>query len=98
MSRNSVRLSAILATLDPLRHTPAGIPVIEFRLTHASQQLEAGHQRQVEFEMACKAAGELAGRVAGMHAGDPMTVEGFLNRRHHKSQQVILHVTNIELN
>lgn len=98
MSRNAVRLSATLAALDPLRHTPAGIPVIEFRLMHASRQTEAGHPRQVEFEMACKVSGQLAATVAGLGAGSRLTVEGFLNRRHHRSQQVILHVTHIELN
>lgn len=97
MSRNTVRLTGILAAVEPLRHTPAGLPVVDFTLAHASQQTEAGQQRQVEFEMAAKATGELAARIAGLRQGSGMTVEGFLNRKHRMSRQVILHVTNMEL-
>ena len=98
MSRNTVRLSAILAAVEPLRHTPAGLPVVEFTLQHQSQQTEAEQRRQVECEMAAKAAGELAVRIAGIRQGSTVEVEGFLNRMHRLSRQVVLHVTNIELN
>jgi len=83
--------------VEPLRHTPAGLPVVDFTLTHASEQTEAGQKRQVEFEMAAKATGELAARIAGLRQGCGMAVEGFLNRKHRMSRQVILHVTNMEL-
>jgi len=97
VSRNAVRLSGVLAAVEPLRHTPAGLPVVDFTLTHASEQTEAGQKRQVEFEMAAKATGELAARIAGLRQGCAMAVEGFLNRKHRMSRQVILHVTNMEL-
>ena len=97
MNRNTVRLSATLATVDPLRHTPAGLPVVEFILAHASQQSEAGQERQIEFEMAAKATGELAIRIAQVSQGSRVEVQGFLNRKHRMSRQVVLHVTNIEL-
>lgn len=97
MSRNTVRLVAVLATVEPLRHTPAGLPVVEFTLSHASEQTEAGQKRQVEFEMAAKATGELAARIAGTRQGIGMDVQGFLNRKHRMSRQIVLHVTNMEL-
>jgi len=97
VSRNAVRLHAALATVEPLRHTPAGLPVVDFNLRHQSQQTEAGQQRQVEFEMTAKATGELAVRIAGIRQGSTVEVQGFLNRKHRMSRQVVLHVTNIEL-
>ncbi len=96
MSGNSVRLQGVLNARDNLRHTPAGLPVIDFTVAHASQQSEAGQQRQVSFEMAAKAAGELAKRIAALPAGSTLGLEGFLNRRHRMSNQIILHVTHIE--
>ncbi len=97
MSRNTVRLSATLATVETLRHTPAGLPVVEFTLAHASQQTEAGQERQIEFEMPAKATGELANRIAQMSQGSRVEVQGFLNRKHRMSRQVVLHVTNMEM-
>jgi primosomal replication protein N len=97
VSRNTVRLNGVLAAVEPLRHTPAGLPVVDFTLAHASEQTEAGQKRQVEFDMAAKATGELAARIAGMRQGSGMAVEGFLNRKHRMSRQVVLHVTNMEL-
>lgn len=97
MSRNTVRLSGVLAAVEPLRHTPAGLPVVEFILSHASEQTEAGQKRQTGFEMAAKATGELAALIAGMQQGSGIEVQGFLNRKHRMSRQIVLHVTNMEL-
>jgi len=97
VSGNTVSLSATLATIDSLRHTPAGLPVVDFILTHASSQTEAGNQRQVEFDIPAKATGDLANRVAKMRQGSQVKVQGFLNRKHRMSRQVVLHVTNMEL-
>jgi primosomal replication protein N len=93
---NTVRLQVILTAMQTLRHTPAGLPVIDFTVSHASRQTEAGHERQVSFEMAAKAAGELAQRIAKLPVGSALRLEGFLNRRHRLSRQTVLHVTQIE--
>ena len=97
MSRNTVGLTATLAAVEHLRHTPAGLPVVEFILRHASGQTEAGHQRTVEFEIAAKAAGDLATLIAELQPGRQVAVQGFLNRKHRLSRQMVLHVTNIEV-
>jgi primosomal replication protein N len=83
--------------MEPLRHTPAGLPVVDFILAHASQQTEAGNPRQVEFEITAKATGEIAGRVAQMRQGCRVEAQGFLNRKHRMSRQMVLHVTNMEM-
>lgn len=97
MNRNTVSLSATLAVIEPLRHTPAGLPVVDFTLAHVSAQTEAGSQRQVEFDMPAKATGDLATRIAKTRTGSQVAVQGFLNRKHRMSRQVVLHVTNMEL-
>ena len=97
MSGNTVSLTATLAAMEPLRHTPAGLPVVDFTLAHASQQTEADSPRQVEFEMPAKATGEIATRVAKMRQGCMVEAQGFLNRKHRMSRQMVLHVTNIEM-
>jgi len=98
VSENTVSLNGTLAAIDPLRHTPAGLPVVDFILAHASSQTEAGNQRQVEFDMPGKATGDLATRIAQLRQGCQVTVQGFLNRKHRMSRQLVLHVTNMELN
>ena len=81
---------------DALRHTPVGIPVVEFRIAHASQQLEAGQPRRVECEMPCVLVGPLANLLGDTKPGDGVDVEGFLAARSLKRPQPVLHVTNIE--
>lgn len=97
MEQNAVRLTAVVAAIEALRHTPAGLPVIEFTLKHESLQNEAGGERKVEVEMTAKATGDLAGKLAGMPPGRRVDVQGFLHRKHRMSRQMVLHVTNIEL-
>lgn len=97
MGGNTVSLSATLTAIDPLRHTPAGLPVVDFTLAHASSQTEAGNQRRIEFDMPAKATGDLATRIAQMRQGCQVTAQGFLNRRHRMSRQLVLHVTNMEI-
>ena len=41
--------------LSALRYTPAGIPVIEFKLDHESEQDEAGTKRQVKAQISAVA-------------------------------------------
>jgi primosomal replication protein N len=82
--------------LSALRYTPAGIPVIEFRLEHGSEQEEAGRQREVRAEIpavAFEAQAQLLSKTA-MQAG--VKVQGFLSAKSKRSKKLVLHVTNIE--
>jgi primosomal replication protein N len=90
---NAVALSGELKDIEPLRHTPAGIPLLNFRLAHKSQQVEAGYKRQVDCELNGIAIGEVALVMSRMRAGSTVDVEGFLNRKNRMSAQIILHVT-----
>ena len=89
-------MSGSLLERGPLRHTPAGVPAIEFRLGHESEQIEAGAPRRVDCEMACVALGQPANLLAAAKPGDGLRVTGFLAAKSLKSRQPILHVNAIE--
>ena len=96
MEANAVSLTGQLAGLEPLRHTPAGLPLLSFRLAHRSLQVEAGFKRQVECEVVCVALGDAATRLSRMKAGADVKVTGFLNRKNRMSAQLVLHATSTE--
>ena len=94
---NQVALSGELAQVEPLRHTPAGIPLLHFKLVHRSRQIEAGLKRQVECEMSGVAMAEVAVTMSRLKAGQAVRVSGFLNRKNRMSAQLILHAAAAEI-
>ena len=96
MARNRVELSGRLLELGQLRHTPAGVAALEFKLAHESEQEEAGVTRRVEAEVAAIAFEAQARLVAGRPLGSPVKVEGFLSAKSKRAKRLMLHVTNIE--
>jgi primosomal replication protein N len=94
---NAVTLSGTLAHVDALRHTPAGLALLQFKLAHKSMQLEAGIKRQVECEVNCVILGEAATALSRSRAGSPVKVTGFLNRRNRMSVQLVLHASSADL-
>ena len=94
---NAVALNGELAEIETLRHTPAGIPLLHFKLQHRSEQYEAGFKRRVECEMGAVAMGDVAVRLAGLKTGQTIRVSGFLNRKSRLSKQVILHAIQAEI-
>ena len=89
-------LSGKLIELDALRYTPAGIPVVNFRLSHASEKSEAGAMRAVECEISGLAFEREARLMAAARPGMQVRIAGFLDRKSRDSKQLILHTTNIE--
>lgn len=79
-----------------LRFTPAGIPVLEFSLRHASEQAEAGGFRRVELDMPAIAFGALAQRLAHDAPAQEIVARGFLAPRSLRSTQLVLHAREIE--
>jgi len=92
---NRIELSGQLAERGPLRHTPAGVPVIEFRIAHAGEQMEAGGARRVECELACVALGDTARLLKDAMPGTALTASGFLAARSVKARTPVLHATAI---
>jgi primosomal replication protein N len=93
---NEVTLTGELTAIEPLRYTPAGVPLLNFRLLHRSQQVEATIKRQVECEMYGVAMAEVALAMSGLKSGQVIKVSGFLNRKNRMSAQLVLHATGAE--
>ncbi len=73
------------------------MPVVELRLRHASEQVEAGRPRQLGFEVDAAAFGEVAKALARQPAGALIRIAGFLDRKGPRSSQLALHVTDYAL-
>ncbi len=82
--------------LGALRYTPAGLPAVEFRISHESSITEAGTERVVRAEMPAIAFDTVARQVASAGLGSALTANGFLAAKSQRSAKVVLHVTKIE--
>jgi len=82
--------------LGALRYTPAGMPALEFKLAHESEQEEAGGKRKVQAELGAVAFDSQARLMAGAKLGVQAKFQGFLAAKSKRSQRLVLHVTNIE--
>ena len=98
MNRNTVVLSGTLLAREDLRHTPAGMPALNFRIGHASEQVEAGRARSVKLEMDAVALGEVAEKLSRTPMQGEYSFEGFLALRSKLSRLPVLHVNSFELN
>jgi primosomal replication protein N len=93
---NQVAIAGVITELSSLRYTPAGIPVVEFRLRHESERMEAGAQRKVQAEIEAIAFEAQARLLSGSALGRALKAEGFLSARSRQSKKPVLHVTHIE--
>ena len=88
-------IGGVVVGLQPLRYTPAGIPLLSFVLQHASEQSEAGLKRKVECEVQAVALGDLA--KSNIQIGDNIKAKGFLAKRSTKSTQLVLHIEQLQI-
>lgn len=96
MSCNRVEIEGSLTRLEALRHTPAGVPIIQFHIEHQSEQIEAGGRRLVSCQLPAIALGKVAEQLIRAGEGTQVRVTGFLAMKSLKSIQLVLHVTSIE--
>lgn len=109
---NELVISGRLSERDALRHTPAGVALVNFRIVHESEQVEAGTERKVYVEVACVAAENEARLVAAAPLRAAVRLTGFLAGKGYSGgssggqvesgagsrtgRQLVLHVTRIE--
>jgi primosomal replication protein N len=93
---NRIEISGVVTELQSLRYTPAGVPVVEFRLAHESERSEAGAVRKVHAEIDAVAFEAQARLLAAGPMGRLLKAEGFLCAKNRRSRKPVLHVTNIE--
>ena len=89
---NQLQFVATILERDVLRYTPAGIPIVSATLSHSSQQVEAGVERLVEFEMAALAAGEISRRFARAELGAVHQFTGFVAKKNRSSKALVFHI------
>ena len=89
-------ISGVVLSIEPIRYTPAGIPLLSFVLQHASEQIEAGLKRKVECEINAVAIGDIA--TQHIQQGSLIKVKGFLAKRSAKSNHLVLHVEQLQIN
>ena len=94
---NQFQCIATIAEREILRYTPAGIPIVSAKLLHSSQQIEAGVERTVEFEISAVAAGEISGRFNQAELGKTFRFTGFLTRKSRNSKSLVFHITDFEI-
>ena len=85
----------MVISLEPIRYTPAGIPLLSFVLQHASEQIEAGLKRKVECEVNAVALGNIAKQ--NIQLGSSVKAKGFLAKRSAKSTQLVLHIEQLHI-
>jgi primosomal replication protein N len=93
---NRLVISGALIQVDPVRYSPAGVPIAEAVILHRSSQTVAAQARQVECELTVQASGSLASQLAQLSSGTQVKLEGALNRRSVNSRQLILILNRIE--
>lgn len=68
------------------------------KLLHSSQQVEAGIQRLVEFEISALAAGEISAKLNQAELGNSFRFTGFMARKNRNSRSLVFHITDFENN
>lgn len=94
---NKLALSGEVTQREPLRYTPAGLPLLRFAVHHVSEQSEATMARRVECELTVVALGEIAAQADRIAPGDRVEMAGFLARKSLKSTQLELHLKALKI-
>jgi primosomal replication protein N len=92
---NRLQLDAQIVEREPLRYTPAGVPIVNCTLAHRGKTQEAGLARQIEMTLAALAAGEISGRIADLELGEPARFAGFLAPRNRNARSLVFHITEL---
>lgn len=96
MTENQIIISGTLIAIDALRYSPAGIPVLNFKIQHESDQVEAGVNRHIKCELPVQALGQNAQMIAAAQVGESITIEGFLAAKSRNVARTVLHVNKVK--
>jgi len=95
--RNQAWFNGMVIQLEPVRYTPAGIPILNLRISHESEVSEAGFRRRIHFELAAVAAGDLAFVLSKAGPGSVGEFGGFLAPRSRNSKTLVFHICVSEI-
>ena len=91
---NHLVLTAQLAERGALRYTPAGIPAIDCKLTHASTVHQDGQPRQVSLEIKALAIGAISAPLGALALGSTGVFSGFLATTRN-GRGLLFHITSL---
>ena len=97
MSRNELVLSGSIAAKEPLRYTPAGLPLLQLVLMHQSEQSEAGAPFRAALEAVVLVLGDAAAALDRQPLGTQISVKGFLARKSRNSRQLVIRTEHYKL-
>lgn len=93
---NRLQLTASIVEREPLRYTPAGVPIASCTLHHMAQVVEAGVVRQVELTLPALAAGAASGKLEGREMGVETLFTGFLAKKNRNARTLVFHITELQ--
>ena len=91
---NRLVLSGRLVERGALRHTPAGLPALDFKLEHQSELTEDQQVRKVSVQIKAIAIGAITPALAKLSLGDSNTFAGFLAGARN-GRGLLFHVTSL---
>ncbi|RQR31016.1 MULTISPECIES: primosomal replication protein N [unclassified Burkholderia] len=93
---NRLQLTASVVEREPVRYTPAGVPIASATLHHRTEVVEAGIPRQVEMTIEAVAAGEASGRLESREMGVETLFTGFLAKKSRNARTLVFHITALQ--
>lgn len=91
---NRWSIAARLIRQGNLRYTPAGLRVQELGFQFTGVVVEAGFERQLDFEFDAIAVGDVAGQLAEVALGTELGLSGFFAPVSRKAKRLRLHITD----
>jgi primosomal replication protein N len=95
VENNRVVLCGQVVEIDEIRYTPAGTPLVKFKVNHTSEQIEGGVARKVECEVEVVALDQVGLAASRLKTGEEVCLDGFLARKHRLGNQLVLHVNKL---
>lgn len=89
---NQLHLTGWVLEAQPLRHTPAGIAMLDMLVAHRSQVEQAGQLRTIDMTLRTIASGDIALLMADVAMGEQLELQGFLAASRKGSSSLVFHV------
>lgn len=92
---NRFELSASIITIEPLKYTPAGLPLIRLQLGHKSELNDAGFMRKLEMHIRAVAIGDIAKVIVKCQPQAKLNLRGFMAPIKKDSDYLIFHIQEL---
>jgi primosomal replication protein N len=93
---NRLEVEGQVLEQSPVRYTPAGVPVLEFLLSHESEVSEAGVPRRIAFALQILVMGDLVQMAGTIGLGTTVRIQGFIAPVRKDSPKFRLHAQRIQ--